>query len=69
MLDATAVTPTRAPIIIVSIPYSPSYIDIYYHDILSLSLFIYLSCKNDKLKIQKTQKILSWYNPINYTYT
>jgi len=43
ILDATAVSPTSVPITIVSIFFSPSFIDIYYHDILSLSLFIYLS--------------------------
>ena len=38
-----AIAPTTAPIFIFSIFFSPSYIDIYYHDILSLSSFKYLS--------------------------
>lgn len=49
ILDTTTAAPTIAPIIIVSISFSPSFIDILYHDILSLSLFIYLPWQNNKL--------------------
>ena len=42
MLEITAAVPAIAPITIISIYLSPSFIDIIYHDILSLSLFIYL---------------------------
>ncbi|MBN2600221.1 MAG: hypothetical protein JXA75_06740 [Candidatus Thermoplasmatota archaeon] len=56
LIDMIVEAATAAIIVIVSIFFSPSFIDIFYHDILYLSWFIYLPWQNDKANRQNQQE-------------